>query len=530
MCRRAVAQRGIAGVGELGLLFEHRKGGRGRTRLEVVVPGKGHRQGIAARRDVRGQAAARHALSVGLPGAALRPEREDEARARNRGLARVEAGRERDRIIDVAAGRPGVGHAAFDSGDVDLGGRQGGRVEPITAEAGAHAAWTEWLAGRSRRATGEPAGIGCGRAGLPARSTAQSEAHRPAGQRRGPVLGEGGREVSGDTVDEGLVAPIRERGLLMRDDERDRRGPRLELIGAGVADREREGARGGGGHQGAGGRAIAAGDRGAGLRSEPKRQSAVRQRIPPDIGQGGRDRHLVVEVGGRRPAVDEAGDRRSSQLERLRKEGLLGVGVDGPVHRHALEAIQVVVLAGIEIPPGDARGDRGIEVGDAGRILVDHDRRRIRLVGGGLPGRGDQGVQLGPVDAVAVQQDEVLLRDHLITRLLAALPADADLQFPARTVLDLLDDVGLVGAIAAVQVVGEAGIALVRRLHQDVAVAAVDQPIGDVVDRGLLGGGGVGIVHPLVLAVVEELDHDDDAVVVGGRDHLLEPVHPGGFE
>src|SRR5438128_1922815 len=79
--------------------------------------------------------------------------------------------------------------------------------------------------------------IGWARAGLAARSTAESEAHRPAGQRRGPVLGEDGREVSGDVVDESGVTPVRERRLLMRDDERNRDGSRLERIVARITDR-----------------------------------------------------------------------------------------------------------------------------------------------------------------------------------------------------------------------------------------------------------------------------------------------------
>ena len=123
-----------------------------------------------------------------------------------------------------------------------------------------------------------------------------------------------------------------------------------------------------------------------------------------------------------------------------------------------------------------------------------------------------------------MQEDEVLLLDHLVARLLAALPADADLQLAGGAALDLLDDVDLAGAVAPVEVIGEARVAFVCRLHQDVRVAAAVEPVGDVVDRGRL------IEHALILAVVKELDHDDDAVVVGGSDHLVEAIHPGRLQ
>src|SRR5207237_10535456 len=66
--------------------------------------------------------------------------------------------------------------------------------------------------------------------------------------------------------------------------------------------------------------------------------------------------------------------------------------------------------------------------------------------------------------------------------------------------------------------------AFVGRLYQDGGVAARDQPIGDVADGGRL------VEDALVLAVVEKLDHDDDAVVVGGGDDLVQPVHPRALE
>ena len=160
MSRTAVDQLSIAGIGELGFLFCHRKGARRGARLEIVVAGEGDFEGIGTRRAVRCQAAARDAVGIGLRGARLGPEREGQARSRHRGLAGAQPGRQGGGIVEVAAGRPGVSQPGFDGGDVDILARLRGRVEPITAEAGADAAATEWLAGRSRGATGEPVGIG----------------------------------------------------------------------------------------------------------------------------------------------------------------------------------------------------------------------------------------------------------------------------------------------------------------------------------------------------------------------------------
>src|SRR5207247_6395039 len=98
-----------------------------------------------------------------------------------------------------------------------------------------------------------------------------------------------------------------------------------------------------------------------------------------------------------------------------------------------------------------------------------------------------------------------------------ALPPYSALERPPRAALNLLDEADLVAAVPSVQVIGEPGIAFIRGLHQDVGKAAVDQPIGDVVDGGRL------VEDPLVLSVVEELDHDDDAVLVGGGDDLVQP-------
>ena len=116
-----------------------------------------------------------------------------------------------------------------------------------------------------------------------------------------------------------------------------------------------------------------------------------------------------------------------------------------------------------------------------------------------------------------MQQDDVLLADDVVARHAASGEADGDRELATGTVLYLLDDIRLVGAV---EKGGKAGVAFIHGLHQHVAVATVDQPVGEVVHRGEL------VDDLAFLAVVEELDHHNDAVRVSGPDHLVEARHP----
>ena len=174
-----------------------------------------------------------------MPDAGLGPFGKDDRDPWDGRLGGRQARRQGHRIVEVAGGGAGVGQSAFHGAYCDVGCRGAGGIKPIAREAGQDRAAAKRLVGRLRGAGGEPVGVGDAGAGLRAFAAAERKRHRPASQRRGAVFGEDGGQMGADPVDQGGIAAIGERGLLVGDRQRDPERRRLELVAAGEADGQR---------------------------------------------------------------------------------------------------------------------------------------------------------------------------------------------------------------------------------------------------------------------------------------------------